>query len=119
MELRQLEYFAAVARHRHFTRAAESLYVTQPALSQQVRRLEAELGLQLFRRTSKGVELTSAGEDLLGQLTADAARGAGDEPGGHGCSCRRWVHPPQWPAGAMRTSESHARQRCAQCMAQR
>ena len=65
VELRQLEYFAAVARHRHFTRAAESLYVTQPALSQQVRRLEAELGLQLFRRTSKGVELTSAGEDLL------------------------------------------------------
>src|SRR4051794_37989168 len=65
MELRQLEYFAAVARHRHFTRAAESLYVTQPALSQQVRRLEGELGLVLLRRTSRGVELTAAGEDLL------------------------------------------------------
>lgn len=65
MELRQLQYFAAVARHKHFTRAAEELYVTQPALSQQVRRLEAELGLALLRRTSKGVELTPAGEDLL------------------------------------------------------
>jgi DNA-binding transcriptional LysR family regulator len=65
MELRQLQYFAAVARHKHFTRAAEELYVTQPALSQQVRRLEAELGLALLRRTSKGVELTAAGEDLL------------------------------------------------------
>jgi DNA-binding transcriptional LysR family regulator len=65
MELRQLQYFAAVARHRSFTRAAAALYVTQPALSQQIRRLEAELGLALLRRTSKGVELTPAGADLL------------------------------------------------------
>ncbi len=65
MELRQLQYFAAVARHRSFTGAAAALYVTQPALSQQIRRLEAELGLQLLRRTSKGVELTPAGADLL------------------------------------------------------
>jgi DNA-binding transcriptional LysR family regulator len=65
MELRQLQYFVAVARHGHFTRAAEELYVTQSALSQQVRRLEAELGLALLRRTSRGVELTPAGADLL------------------------------------------------------
>src|SRR3954467_12575423 len=50
MDLRQLEYFAAVARHRHFRRAAESLYVTQSAVSQAVRRLEAELGLELLHR---------------------------------------------------------------------
>jgi DNA-binding transcriptional LysR family regulator len=41
VELRQLEYFVAVAKHRHFGRAAEAVYVTQPALSQQVQRLEA------------------------------------------------------------------------------
>src|ERR1700742_1663230 len=65
MELRQLEYFVAVARHRSFTRAAEEIYVTQPALSQQIRRLEAELGLTLLSRTSQGVELTPAGADLF------------------------------------------------------
>jgi DNA-binding transcriptional LysR family regulator len=81
MELRQLEYFAAVARHRHFTRAAEALYVTQPALSQQIRRLEGELGLTLLRRTSKGVELTAAGEDLLRHaenVLAEIARARAD-----------------------------------------
>src|SRR6185436_12772423 len=70
MELRQLEYFAAVARHRHFTRAAEELYVTQPALSQQVRRLERELGLELLKRTSSGVEVTPAGQELLTRAEA-------------------------------------------------
>jgi DNA-binding transcriptional LysR family regulator len=70
VELRQLQYFAAVARHGHFTRAADELYVTQPALSQQIRRLEAELGLALLRRTSRGVELTPAGEDLLAHAEA-------------------------------------------------
>ena len=65
MELRQLEYFAAVARHRHFTRAAADVSVAQPALSQQIRKLEAELGTDLFRRTTRRVELTDAGELLL------------------------------------------------------
>lgn len=77
MELRQLEYFAAVARHRHFTRAAETLYVSQPALSQQVRRLEAELGVALLVRSPQGVEVTPAGADLLVRaeaILAEAAR---------------------------------------------
>jgi DNA-binding transcriptional LysR family regulator len=65
MELRQLQYFVAVARHGQFTRAAEELWITQPALSQQVRRLEAELGVALLRRTSRGVVPTPAGEALL------------------------------------------------------
>lgn len=65
MELRQLRYFVAVARHRHVTRAAEALHVTQPALSQQIRRLETELGVALLHRTPRGVEPTSAGDELL------------------------------------------------------
>src|SRR4051794_21337326 len=65
MELRQLQYFVAVVRHGQFTRAAEELWITQPALSQQVRRLEAELGVALLRRTSRGVLPTAAGESLL------------------------------------------------------
>jgi DNA-binding transcriptional LysR family regulator len=87
VELRQLEYFVAVARHGHFGRAAEAVYVTQPALSQQVRRLEDELGVALLRRTSRGVELTPAGEDLLARAEAilaevSGARSAMDEHAG-------------------------------------
>jgi DNA-binding transcriptional LysR family regulator len=62
VELRQLRYVEAVARHRHFTRAAEELHVAQSALSHQVRRLEAELGTELFARTSRTVVPTEAGE---------------------------------------------------------
>jgi DNA-binding transcriptional LysR family regulator len=77
MDLRQLECFAAVARQRNFTRAAEDLYLTQSAVSQQVRRLEGQLGLDLLRRTSRGVELTVAGAELLPRaeaILADVAR---------------------------------------------
>lgn len=62
MELRQLVYVEAVARHRHFTRAAEELHVAQSALSHQVKKLEAELGTELFERTSRRVVPTAAGE---------------------------------------------------------
>jgi LysR family transcriptional regulator, transcription activator of glutamate synthase operon len=62
MELRQLRYVEAVDRHRHFTRAAEELHVAQSALSHQIRRLEAELGTELFERTSRSVVTTEAGE---------------------------------------------------------
>ena len=65
MELRQLRYFAAVAQRRHFTAAAEAIGVAQPALSQQVRLLERELGVQLFDRSNRRVRLTPAGEALL------------------------------------------------------
>ncbi|MEO3874826.1 LysR family transcriptional regulator [Nonomuraea sp. B12E4] len=63
---RQLEYFQAVARELHFTRAAEALRIAQPALSQQIRKLERQLGLTLFERNNHRVALTPAGAALLG-----------------------------------------------------
>lgn len=65
MNLQQLTYFVAVARSRSFTRAAESCFVAQPALSQQVRKLEEELGLPVFERRRTGVSLTVAGTAFL------------------------------------------------------
>lgn len=61
MELRQLRYFLSVAECMHFTRAAQSLNVSQPALSQQIRLLEREIGARLLERTNRRVQLTPAG----------------------------------------------------------
>src|SRR3954449_12472033 len=83
MELRHLRYFVAIAEERSFTRAAERLWVAQPGLSTQIRRLESELGVLLFELHTRGVDLTDAGELFLERArvalaAADAARSTGE-----------------------------------------
>src|SRR2546425_7870034 len=82
MDLAALKIFLAVAHERSFSRAAAKVHRTQPAVSQAVRRLELELGEQLFDRSSKTGTLTEAGRMLqnYGQRLPPLARGT--EPGG-------------------------------------
>lgn len=70
MQLRQLQYFVAVAEQLNFRKAAESLYVTQPLLSKQIAELEHEIGQELFIRNTRSVRLTPAGQVLLSEADA-------------------------------------------------
>jgi LysR family transcriptional regulator, low CO2-responsive transcriptional regulator len=78
--LRQIRVFAAVARHRSYTRAARELHLTQPAVSQQIKLLEQEAGLPLFEHIGRTVQVTAAGEELLRYAAqiSDLVREAGE-----------------------------------------
>lgn len=97
--VQQLRYAVAVADERHFGRAAQVCFISQPALSNQIRELEAKLGVQLFERTSRGVLVTPAGEEVVARARRilsevdDLCEAAGDAGGELGGSLRLGVIP--------------------------
>jgi hypothetical protein len=97
LELRHLRYFVALADAGNFTRAAEKIFIAQPTLSQQIRRLEGIVGTPLLQRRREGLRLTPAGRALLDgsrnvlALVDQAMRRSRPRPG-----CRRRPQPRMW-----------------------
>jgi DNA-binding transcriptional LysR family regulator len=114
MELRHLRYFVAVAEELHFRRAADRLHVAQPAVSEQVRKLEEELGVRLFERTPRRVLLTEPGAAMLEQARmvlrlADEAQHAARTASARAATRIRIGYT----AAALPSSVAHALQRVA------
>jgi DNA-binding transcriptional LysR family regulator len=112
MELRHFRYFVAVAEELHFRRAAERLHVAQPAVSEQVRKLEEELGVRLFDRTQRSVSLTDAGAALLDEARrvlqqAEIARMAAQNARDRATTRLRIGHLPDSLPGSVSRAMQH------------
>lgn len=100
MNVRELECFLAVVDQGSITRAASALYLAQPSLSQIIRRLESDLGVELFRRVGRGLVLAPAGEALVGparQVVRDMhrARQVAESYRGSNAGGSTWRSPPR------------------------
>jgi DNA-binding transcriptional LysR family regulator len=112
MELRHLRYFVAVAEELHFRRAAERLHVAQPAVSEQIRKLEDELGVRLLERTQRRVSLTEAGAAMLEEARrvlqqADVAMAAARTARDHATSRLRVGYLPDSLPGSVSRALQH------------
>ena len=74
MNIQQLEYIVAVDNHRHFSKAAEASFVTQPTLSMMIQKLEDELGVKIFDRTKSPIEPTEVGRKIIDQARVSIAQ---------------------------------------------